>query len=161
MSSPEPSPEDIPLANNLRARVLYEATLQDLLQARNYVVTQLLRERNSLLDERHKLTGEEIDYSPMDFLHPPPPLLPYITTSTGVVLQRRIRNPVTAWFPEDWRRFEVGTQTAEHEAANVTLVDIGPDIETQGSNGETSNKRRRIASCTEQTLVNHRSGCKV
>ncbi|KAI9442577.1 hypothetical protein H4582DRAFT_2202957 [Lactarius indigo] len=160
MSSPEPSSEDIPLAKNLRARVLYEATLQDLLQARNYVVTQLLRERNGLLDERRKLTGEEIDYSPMDFLHPPPPLLPYITTSAGAVLQRRIRNPVTAWFPKDRRRFEVGTQTIEHDAADVTLVDIGPDIETQNSKSETSNKRRRIASCTEQNLVEYGSGCK-
>ncbi|KAH9165377.1 hypothetical protein EDB89DRAFT_1911435, partial [Lactarius sanguifluus] len=118
MSSPESPNDDIPLTKNLRARVLYEATLQELMQARSYVVTQLLREHNDLLDERSKLTGEEIDYSPMNFLHPPPPLLPYLTTGSGHILQRRISCPLLAWFPKDRRRFEVGTQMVESRDVN-------------------------------------------
>ncbi|KAH9034552.1 hypothetical protein EDB84DRAFT_1561420 [Lactarius hengduanensis] len=93
MSSPESTVDDIPLAKNLRARVLYKATLQELLDARSYVVAQLLQERNNLLDERSKLTGEEIDYSPTNFLHPPPPLLPYLATGSGHILQRCISCP--------------------------------------------------------------------
>lgn len=49
------TPSDIkhaPLDKRLVARVLYEATLQDLLQARNYATFQLLCERNDLADER-------------------------------------------------------------------------------------------------------------
>ncbi|KAH9169045.1 hypothetical protein EDB89DRAFT_1908879 [Lactarius sanguifluus] len=154
MSSPESPDDDIPLAKNLRARVLYEATLQELLQARSYVITQLLREHNDLLDERSKLTGEEIDYSPMNFLHPPPPLLPYLTTGSGHILQRRISCPLLAWFPKDRRRFEVGTQTVESDAlaADVTLVDIGLATETQNKD-QTSNKRPRTESGAEQDSV--------
>ncbi|KAH9026794.1 hypothetical protein EDB84DRAFT_1563651 [Lactarius hengduanensis] len=152
MSSPESTVDDIPLAKNLRARVLYEATLQELLDARSYVVAQLLQERNDLLDERSKLTGEEIDYSPMNFLHPPPPLLPYLATGSGHILQRRISCPLLAWFPKDRRRFEAGTQTVETEAADATLVDIEPTIVTD-SKDETSNKRRRTKSDVGQCTV--------
>jgi hypothetical protein len=44
---------DIPVSDHLKSRVLYEATLQDLIRAQNYAVDQLLRERNDLLDERY------------------------------------------------------------------------------------------------------------
>jgi hypothetical protein len=83
------STHGIPISKQLRARVLYEATLQDLTRAQNYAVDQLLLERNHLLDERYvdlflcrshpwlisllrgKLTGEYIAYNLTDFFTPP------------------------------------------------------------------------------------------
>ncbi|KAH9069386.1 hypothetical protein EDB83DRAFT_2314415 [Lactarius deliciosus] len=150
MSSPESPDNDIPLAKNLRARVLYEATLQELLDARNYVVTQ------------SKLTGKEINYSPMNFLHPPPPLLPYLATGSGHILQRRTSCPLLARFPKDRCRFDMGTQTVESDAlaSDMTLVDIGLATETQNKD-QTSNKRPRTELGAEQDSVERGSKCKL
>ena len=52
MSSPKPRPK-LDFRDNMTLRIIHEATLQDLLQARNYAAIQLLEERNALLRERY------------------------------------------------------------------------------------------------------------
>jgi hypothetical protein len=55
MSSTNTQPEikpEIDFRDTTTVRIVHEATLQNLLQARNYAALQLLEERNSLLRER-------------------------------------------------------------------------------------------------------------
>jgi hypothetical protein len=116
-----------PLIKKFVAHILYEATLQDLLRVWNYAVFQLLQERNNLVDKRYvsavsckrldqltitviqsgRLTGEYIAYNHMDFFRPPQPLLPYITTPNGGVLQLHVSKPKGAHYPEDVSRLFV------------------------------------------------------
>jgi hypothetical protein len=64
MSSPK-NQQDLDFRDDKTIRIVHEATLQDLLRARNYPTLQLLEERNALLRERYgilfsavQLTGE-------------------------------------------------------------------------------------------------------
>ena len=52
MSSPENQPK-LDFRGNTTLHLLHEATLQDLLWARNYAKLQLLKERNALLHEQY------------------------------------------------------------------------------------------------------------
>ena len=51
MSSPKSQPK-LDIKENKTLRLIHEASLQDLLQARNYAALQLLEERNTLLREQ-------------------------------------------------------------------------------------------------------------
>ncbi|KAN0140199.1 hypothetical protein V8E53_002095 [Lactarius tabidus] len=122
-----------PLIKRLVARVLYEATLQDLLQAQNYAVFHLLREHNNLVDEC-RVTGEYIAYNHMDFFNPPEQLLPYITTPNGGVLQLHVSRPTGAHYPEDRCQFEVGAQTIGADAANFMPINNEvSEVQAQGN----------------------------
>ncbi|KAF8266303.1 hypothetical protein EI94DRAFT_1701842 [Lactarius quietus] len=70
--------DDTLLLYKAEVELLHEATLQDLLQNRNYAVQQLLYEHNELLREHISLGGASIEYSEVDFLSPPEPTHPYM-----------------------------------------------------------------------------------
>ena len=80
--------------------VIHEATLQDLLCCSNDAVYQLLLEHNTLLQERISLGTAAIDYSDVDFLSPPPPILPYIVVD-GHVLRFWSKQNQGCWRPAD------------------------------------------------------------
>ncbi|KAI9435357.1 hypothetical protein H4582DRAFT_2059600 [Lactarius indigo] len=116
-------------------RALHEATLQDLLHAKNDAVIRLISERNTALYERRyslcfwrqRLGGSPIEYSYHDFITPPNPPLPYIVVDHGSaaparILQFHVTRPQWAYYPPDRRLFDACTQT--NDDPDATLVEI-------------------------------------
>ncbi|KAH9007491.1 hypothetical protein EDB84DRAFT_1447484 [Lactarius hengduanensis] len=123
-------------------RALHEATLQDLLHAKNDAVVKLISERNNALYERERLGGSPIEYSYHDFITPPDAPLPYIVVRHGAeparILRFHVSRPQYAFYPPDRRLFDACTQTDDPDP-DATLVDIAPST----SDSEVVNKKRK------------------
>ena len=98
--------------------VIHKATLQDLLHCSNDAVYQLLLERNTLLQEHISLGAAAIDYSDVDFISPPPPILLYIVIDGHVLRFRSKQNQgcrhpadVSSWLQFDFRTTNITTET--------------------------------------------------
>ncbi|KAH9063604.1 hypothetical protein EDB87DRAFT_1575383 [Lactarius vividus] len=118
-----PTPEE-----GLAMRILHEATLQELINARNYLLLHIIQERNELMCKSTDIKFPEYDYiTPLG----EDCTLPYMTMlidSECRVLPFRGVRPRNPWavYPVDRRRFDASTQT---EDANTTLT----EIDTPGS----------------------------
>ncbi|KAI9433622.1 hypothetical protein BJY52DRAFT_1231499 [Lactarius psammicola] len=128
----------------LATRTLHEATLQDLIRAKNYAILHILHERNELLRERNSLRGDDTEFPHYDYISPPEDsTLPY--TALWIdgkchVLQFRVSRPSWARYPVDRRQFDVSTQT---EDADTTLAEINPlDIDSKPSDEHMARKRK-------------------
>ncbi|KAF8267253.1 hypothetical protein EI94DRAFT_1701148 [Lactarius quietus] len=62
-----------------------------------------------------------------DFLKPPDPLLPYITTRDGDVLELHVSKPKGENYPEDRQQWDVSVQTDTPDVADTTLVNFEAD----------------------------------
>jgi hypothetical protein len=127
MSSPKVHPK-LDFKDNTTLRIIHEANLQDLLQARNYVTLQLLEEHNALLRERYyalfsdiftlihiplrlcreNLGATKINYTDYDFITLPKPdaLLPYTIFTHSLdsppkIIPFRASRPSWAYYPVD------------------------------------------------------------
>ncbi|KAI9428664.1 hypothetical protein H4582DRAFT_2066770 [Lactarius indigo] len=120
-----PTPEE-----GLAIRTLHEATLQELISARNYPLLQIIHERNELMRERNTILGTDVEFPEYDYINPPSDdsTLPYmalwINNECRVLPFRRVR-PSWAQYPVDHiiqrRRFDASTQT---ENADTTPVEV-------------------------------------
>ncbi|KAH9027956.1 hypothetical protein EDB85DRAFT_1892736 [Lactarius pseudohatsudake] len=124
------------LEEGLAIRTLHEATLQELINARNYPLLHIIRERNELMRERNELRGTDIEFPEYDYITPLgeectlPYMAMWVDNECRVLPFRgvRPRNPWTV-YPVDRRRFDAGTQT---EDADTTLVEIdAPDSKSR------------------------------
>ncbi|KAH9165976.1 hypothetical protein EDB89DRAFT_2076324 [Lactarius sanguifluus] len=143
-------------AEALAIESIHEATLRDLLRARNLAVSKLLWERNQLLCERVELGAEPLSYCEYDFLSQPVSPRPYRISAWGHVLRyhsdRPNRRPMT--FPKDRRLFDQSVQTDGDPAeADTTLTEVDPTTLTKRKeidqdpgvvNQDTGNKKRKI-----------------
>ncbi|KAH9007986.1 hypothetical protein EDB85DRAFT_1904692 [Lactarius pseudohatsudake] len=116
---------------------LHEATLQDLLHAKNDAVFKLIKRGSA---------GSPIEYSYHDFITPPDAPLPYIVVRHGAeparILQFHVSRPQYVFYPPDRRLFDACTQTNDPDP-DATLVEIAPST----SDSEVVNrKRKRCAS---------------
>ncbi|KAI9443889.1 hypothetical protein H4582DRAFT_2053657 [Lactarius indigo] len=132
-----PTPEE-----GLAIRTLHEATLQELISARNYPFLQIIHERNELMRERNALLGTNVEFPEYDYINPPSDdnTLPYmalwINNECRVLPFRRVR-PSWAQYPVDStqhitqrRRFDASTQT---EDADMTPVEVDASESTSCS----------------------------
>ncbi|KAH9040607.1 hypothetical protein EDB85DRAFT_1886722 [Lactarius pseudohatsudake] len=143
-------------ANVHVVHALHEATLQDLLHAKNDAIFKLISEHNNTLYEclvenlssgshslclcRERLGSSPIVYSYHNFITLPDALLPYIVVCHGAeparILRFHVSRPQYAFYPPDRRLFDACTQTNDPDA---TLVEIAPST----SNSEVVNRKRK------------------
>jgi hypothetical protein len=105
------------------------------------------------------LGAAEIEYSEIDFLKLPPPILPFIVPDNGYVLRCRAARPPGAWYPKDvsprelvmhaplmspQRRYvDASVQTDD---PNSTLTEIDPDVlieDRDALEGEVNIRKRK------------------
>ncbi|KAH9021433.1 hypothetical protein EDB84DRAFT_1441457 [Lactarius hengduanensis] len=106
---------------------IHEATLRELLRARNLAVSQLLLERNQLLRERVDLGAEPVSYCEYDFLSQPASPRPYRISAWGQVLRYHSDRPHrhATTFPKDRRLFDQSVQTdGDPVEADTTLTEV-------------------------------------
>ncbi|KAH9172273.1 hypothetical protein EDB89DRAFT_2069928 [Lactarius sanguifluus] len=118
------------LEEGLAIQTLHEATLQELIEARNYPLLHIIRERNELMCERNVLRGTDIEFPEYDYLTPlgEECTLPYMAMwadNKCCVLPFRGVKPRNPWavYPVDRRRFDASTQTDDADA-DTTLAEI-------------------------------------
>ncbi|KAH9033864.1 hypothetical protein EDB84DRAFT_1561599 [Lactarius hengduanensis] len=121
------------LEEGLAIRTLHEATLQELINARNYPLLHIIRERNELMRERNELRGTDIEFPEYDYITPlgEECTLPYM--AMWVDNECRVLPFRGTFFDAichtQRRRFDAGTQT---EDADTTLVEIdAPDSKSR------------------------------
>ncbi|KAF8269867.1 hypothetical protein EI94DRAFT_1699177 [Lactarius quietus] len=121
--------------------LLHEATLQELVRARNHAVIHVLFECNALLHKRISLGGTPIKYNNWDFITLPSPSLPYIIAPGGKdILFCNVTKPKGLRMPFDRDHMNAGTQTEsptplEDADSDVTLAEIhteANDTEAEG-----------------------------
>ncbi|KAH8977173.1 hypothetical protein EDB83DRAFT_2538102 [Lactarius deliciosus] len=124
-----PTPEE-----GLAVRTLHEATLQELINVRNYPLLHIMRERNELMRERNILRGTDTEFPEYDYLTPLgkectlPYMAMWVDNECRVLPFRGVR-PRMPWavYPVDRRRFDASTQTKDADA-DTTLTEINtPD----------------------------------
>ncbi|KAH9065173.1 hypothetical protein EDB83DRAFT_2315224 [Lactarius deliciosus] len=128
-----PTPEE-----GLAVRTLHEATLQELINARNYPLLHIMRERNELMRERNVLRGTDTEFPEYDYLTPLgeectlPYMAMWVDNECRVLPFRGVR-PRMPWavYPVDRRRFDASTQTDDADA-DTTLTEIDtPDSKSR------------------------------
>ncbi|KAF8274637.1 hypothetical protein EI94DRAFT_1793929 [Lactarius quietus] len=115
--------------------LLHEATLKDLVRARNRAIIHVLWECNALLRERNSLGGMPIEYDVWDFLTPPSPSVPYIIAPGGKDVLFCNRGHAN-----------VGTQTESQptlEDPDIMLVEIPTKVVDAEADGS-SKKQARV-----------------
>ncbi|KAI9463343.1 hypothetical protein BJY52DRAFT_1221798 [Lactarius psammicola] len=128
-------------AEGLAIRTLHEATLQELIYARNYAVLHILYERNELMRQR-----DSADFPEYNYIGPPEAsTLPYTAMWIGGkchVLQFRVGRPSWAQYPIDRRRFDASTQTEDPDAP---LMAISPTAQAPIPFDEHKNKKKKLS----------------
>ncbi|KAH9024383.1 hypothetical protein EDB85DRAFT_2181672 [Lactarius pseudohatsudake] len=118
------------LEEGLAIRTLHEATLQELINARNYPLLHIIRERNELMRERNVLRGTDTEFPEYDYTTPLgeectlPYMAMWVDNECRVLPFRGVR-PRNPWavYPIDRRRFDASTQTEDSDA-DTTLAEI-------------------------------------
>ncbi|KAI9452311.1 hypothetical protein BJY52DRAFT_1226230, partial [Lactarius psammicola] len=104
---------------------LHEATLQELIHAKNYTILHILHEHNELFHQQNSVHDNSTSFPEFDFISP-------TEASTCLyaavwfhgechVLQSPVKLPSWASYPVDGRHFEVSTQMDD---PNATLVEV-------------------------------------
>ncbi|KAF8262845.1 hypothetical protein EI94DRAFT_1704463 [Lactarius quietus] len=127
--------------------LLHEATLKDLVHARNRAIIHVLWEHNTLLCKRNSLGCTPIEYDVWDFLTLPSPLVPYIIAPGGKdILFCNVTMPKRLRMPLDRGHANVGTQTESPptlEDPDTMLVEIPTKVVDTEADGS-SKKRAQV-----------------